>query len=65
MDELVKLVTEKAGISEDQANKAIEAVLGFVKEKLPAPLAGQIDGLVGGKSAGGLGSMLGGFLGKK
>ena len=29
MDELVKLVSEKAGIQEAQAKKAIEAVMGF------------------------------------
>lgn len=48
MDELVKLVVQKTGISADQAKTAIETVLNFLKQKLPAPLAGQIDGLLSG-----------------
>jgi uncharacterized protein (DUF2267 family) len=46
MDELVKMVSERTGLPEDQARKATEAVLDFLKEKLPAPLAGQLDNLV-------------------
>ena len=68
MDELIKLVTKKVGIPERQAKQAVETVLGFLKEKLPAPIAGQIDGLLGGtgaKDAGGLVKGLGGLLGKK
>ena len=48
MDELVKRVTEKTGISEEQARSAINTVTGFLKEKLPAPIAGQIDNVVSG-----------------
>jgi hypothetical protein len=70
MDELVKLVSDKAGISADQANTAVNTVLGFLKEKLPPPVASQIDGLL----AGGAGatdqissavSGLGGLFGQK
>ena len=39
MDELIKLVTQKAGISEAQAQQAVETVMGFLKDKLPAPVA--------------------------
>lgn len=48
MDELIKQVTSKAGISEEQARTAVDTVLGFLKNKLPAPIAGQIDKVVGG-----------------
>ncbi len=67
MDELIKLVTAKTGLSAGQAKQAIEVVLGFLKEKLPAPIAGQIDGLLagGGEGLGGLTKGLGGILGKK
>jgi uncharacterized protein (DUF2267 family) len=67
MDELVKLVSQKAGIPEAQARQAVETVLGFLKEKLPAPVAGQLDAALKGDMSG-LGDMaggLGGFLGKK
>ncbi len=48
MDELVKLVAQKTGLSQDQAKLAVETVVGFLKQKLPAPIAGQIDGVLGG-----------------
>ncbi|MCL7455550.1 MAG: hypothetical protein M8467_21150 [Anaerolineae bacterium] len=67
MDELIKLVSKKAGITEAQARQAVETVLGFLKDKLPEPIAAQIEAaLKGGK--GGLGDLaggLGGLLGKK
>lgn len=59
MDELIKQVAARAGIAEEQARTAVETVLGFLKTKLPEPLAGQIDNLVGGaeSAAGGLGDI--------
>ena len=48
MDELIKRITEKTGISEDQARSAVSTVTGFLKEKLPAPIAGQIDNVLSG-----------------
>jgi len=72
MDELTKLIVDKTGISEAHARLAVETVLGFLKTKLPAPLAGQLDSIIagGGSAAGGLdlgsvGNALGGLLGKK
>jgi hypothetical protein len=69
MDELIKLVTKKAGISEDQAKQAVNAVVGYLKKNLPAPIASQIDGLLSSgdlvKGAGAVSGMLGGVLGKK
>lgn len=66
MDELVKLVAEKTGISTEQARTAVTTVVGFLKGKLPAPLAGQIDGLLaGGGAPQDLAKGLGGLLNKK
>jgi hypothetical protein len=67
MDELIKRVSEKTGISEEQARSAVTTVVGFLKEKLPAPVAGQIDNAIGGggQSGGGLNdiaSKVGGLL---
>ena len=71
MDELVALVSQKTGLPPEQARTATETVLGFIKTRLPAPLAGQVDSLLAGSSAegggGGLGDVaqkLGGLLGK-
>lgn len=62
MDELVKTVANKVGISEAQAKQAVEIVMGFLKDKLPEPLAGQIEGALKGDVSG-LGD-LAGDLGK-
>jgi hypothetical protein len=63
MDELVKLVSQKAGITQDQAKTAVTTVLGFLKERLPAPVAVQLEGILSGnavdKGLHGLGGMLG------
>lgn len=53
MDELIKQVSEKAGISEDQARTAITTVVTFLKSRLPEPIASQLDSFTGGESAGG------------
>jgi uncharacterized protein (DUF2267 family) len=54
MEELIKQVTAKTGISEDQARSAVTTVIGFLKEKLPAPIAGQLDNVVSGDGASGM-----------
>ena len=47
MDQIVKLVQEKTGISEDQARTAVTTVIDFIKTKLPPPIASQVDGALG------------------
>jgi hypothetical protein len=66
VNEVIKMVCDKAGVSEEQARKAVEAVAEFAKSKMPA-LAGQIDGLLkggGGNPVGDIAGKLGGMLGK-
>ena len=66
MDELVKMVSEKTGISEEQAQQAVKTVVGYLKDKLPKPIAGQIDKALSGgqvdadELSKGLGDLLGG-----
>ena len=68
MDELVELVSQRTGVSEEVARMAVETVLAYLKEKLPAPLAGQIDNVLSGAGIeGDLGDLvkgLGGILGE-
>ncbi len=52
MQELISQITSKIGISPEQAQGAMQMVLGFVKDKLPAPLHGTIDSLLGGQAEG-------------
>jgi hypothetical protein len=63
MDELIKQVVSRTGISEDQARTAVTTVLGFVKDKLPAPIASQIDSAITGQG-GGVGGTLGDLASK-
>lgn len=65
MDELIKQVMQKTGISAEQAKGAIETVMGFLKAKLPGPIAGQLDGVLGGSAAGEAAKNLGGMFGLK
>jgi uncharacterized protein (DUF2267 family) len=43
MEDLIKKITESAGVNEEQAAKAIEAVVQFIKEKLPPMMHGVVD----------------------
>jgi hypothetical protein len=69
MDELVKTLSEKTGLPEDQARTAADTVVNFIKSKLPESLQGQVDSALSGQGQGSQGSSiadrLGGILGKK
>ena len=66
MDELVELVSEKTGLPEAKAREAANVVVDFLKERLPDPIAGQIDTVLEGGNPDlsdlqkGLGGLLGG-----
>ena len=78
MEELLNTVAEKTGLPLDKAQGAIDAVMDFIKDKLPAPIGSQVEKLVGGGSdaaggitdklgdvTGGITDKLGGMFGKK
>jgi hypothetical protein len=46
MNELVNLVVKKTGIPQATAQIIVKLVVDYLKKKLPAPVAGQIDGLL-------------------
>ena len=50
VDQLIQTVKERANIDDGQARTAVETVVGFLKERLPDPIAGQIDNVIGGDS---------------
>ncbi|MCB0164686.1 MAG: hypothetical protein KDI79_10685 [Anaerolineae bacterium] len=63
MDELVKLVSVKTGLSEEMSKVAVETVISHLKDKLPAPVAAQVDAAIGGEGAtGGIASMAKGLF---
>ena len=69
MDEVVKLVSEKAGISTEQAKTAVQVVAGILKDRMPPALAGHVDTYLKGEGnandLGGMAGKLGGMFGKK
>ncbi|HEX9980986.1 MAG TPA: hypothetical protein VGB50_10535 [Flavobacterium sp.] len=71
MEALIKMVSEKAGISQQQASTAVDTVVHFLKDKLPGGLGAQVESYVkggqsasGGGMADGLKDKLGGMFGK-
>ena len=70
MEQLIELVKKNVGnIDPTQAKVAVETVLNFLKDKLPAPIAAKLEDLVDGKDGDdddkdGGGIDIGGALGK-
>ncbi len=68
MNELVQMVQQKTGLSQDMAQKVVDTVVGYMKTKLPAPLCSGLDELLGagGASSDAAGSTdeAGGLMGK-
>ena len=51
MNEIVKMVSEKTGLSPEMSKTAVDTVIGFLKSKLPPAIAGQLDGVISGGGA--------------
>jgi hypothetical protein len=65
VDDLIKQIVDKTGISVEQAKTAAESVIAFIKAKLPT-MGGDVDGLFSGQlpSMDDVKSKLGGLFGK-
>ena len=50
---MINQVAERTGLSPDKAREAVQVVVGFLKNKLPGPIAAQIDGVLGGQQGAG------------
>lgn len=67
-EKLIQQVMERTGVSREVAEKAAEAVISFLEEKLPDAVAGHVRTVAKGGSlmdavGGGLGDKLGGLGG--
>ncbi len=61
MQEIIDQLTEKAGLTPEQAQKAVETIAEYVKEKFPM-LGGAVDQIFkSGNSENSTGSSFGGF----
>ena len=47
-----QIIVQKTGISQEQAQKAAQAAIEFIKGKLPAPIASQVDAALAGDMSG-------------
>lgn len=69
MEELIAQIAKNAGITTEQAQKALDTVLEYAKSKLPAPFASQVEALLAGgelpQGLGGLAKGLGGLFGSR
>jgi len=79
MNDLVKQLVDQLGLDEAIAKQAVGIIMGVLKDKLPAPIADQLENMVEGGDTGdlmaqlgggeegsaGIMGMLGGLLGKK
>jgi hypothetical protein len=70
MDELINLVVQKTGISQDDARKAVEVIVNELKSRLPGSVASHLDSFISGGVSSGMstleaeaGEMLKGKLG--
>ncbi|NLG52024.1 MAG: DUF2267 domain-containing protein [Chloroflexi bacterium] len=51
MDDLVNRVSSQVGMSGDMAEQAVSIVVNYLKQKLPGPVAGQIDDVLAGQGS--------------
>jgi hypothetical protein len=59
MQELINQVAQRTGIPADKAQTAVDTVVGYLKQRLPAPVSSQLDNVVSGRQAGEGGGGLG------
>jgi uncharacterized protein (DUF2267 family) len=59
MDELVNLVVQKTGISQEDARKAVEVIVNALKNRLPGPIASHVDSFLAGGMSGDLDTLAG------
>ncbi|HEY7832871.1 MAG TPA: hypothetical protein VIG30_04810 [Ktedonobacterales bacterium] len=48
--QLISQIAQRANISPDQATQAAQAVVEYLKGKLPGPIGSQLDSLLGGQA---------------
>lgn len=70
MNEIIQRLMERIGLPEDKVQTAVNTVIGFLKERLPEPLASLVDYFLDSssempKSLGGLADNLGDMFGRR
>jgi hypothetical protein len=50
MEALIKQISQKYGISEEQTKNVVEATVGFIKSKLPDAISSHVDSALSGQT---------------
>lgn len=63
-EQVINMIVKKTGISQENAQKAVLVVFDFLKTKLPAPIASQVDSFLntGTVSGNAMTEQTGGFV---
>jgi hypothetical protein len=66
-EQVINLIVKKTGITQENAEKAVLVVFDFLKTKLPAPIASQVDSFLntGSVNTSGITQQVGGFVKSK
>jgi uncharacterized protein (DUF2267 family) len=65
MDELIQQLKSRVGLDDDKAHSAAQTVLEFLKQRLPGPIASQLDSAISGGGMNALKDKAEGIFGKK
>ena len=65
MNELIEQLKSRVGLDDNKANSAVQIVVGYLKQRLPAPISGQIENALSGEGGQGITGAIGDVFGKK
>ncbi len=63
-EQVINLIVKRTGITQEHAEKAVLVVFDFLKTKLPAPIASQLEPFLTGGPANATNQQAGGFVKK-
>jgi uncharacterized protein (DUF2267 family) len=65
MNELIQQLKSRVGLDDEKAQSVVQTVVEFLKQRLPGPVASQLDSAVSGGGIDALKEKAAGILGKK
>jgi uncharacterized protein (DUF2267 family) len=65
MNELIQQLKSRVGLDDNKAHSAAQTVIDFLKQRLPASVAGHLDNAISGGKAQGVEAKAEGMFGKR
>ena len=65
MNELIQQLKSRVGLDDNKAHSAAQTVIDFLKQRLPAPVAGHLDSAISGGKAQGMEGKAESMFGKR